>query len=599
MALAVGSLACGGLLAEDGSLVIAVRGGSVALPVVISEKPTATESEAARELRETVAAMTGVSLPVVTGTNATAGVFIRCDPSAGRGDDGFTLAVRDRSRLEVTGGVRGVLYGVYELLERFGSVDWFSADFTLIPPADRFAVPLTLDETQRPAFRHRSTSLLFKTEADDAYCSHRRFLMTSRDLPERYGGRAATRFSGWLGNCHTFKKLVPPDRYAKSHPEYYALVDGARMTSGAQLCLTNPDVVRIACDSVARQVRANPSIRYFGASQMDNQKRCQCERCAASDLKYGVRQADGKVAPRPAGTILAFVNAIADAVRAVRKDAVVETLSYQYSQQAPVGIVPRDNVMICLCSIACDFGTPMEKSPYPQDVRFCRDLGDWGRLTSNLFIWDYTVNFHGYLAPFLNFDSLQENIRLFRRHGATFVFEQGNSRGRLTWYGDLRRYLLSKLLWNPDADVAVLKDRFFRGCYGPAAELVRRDFDAFDAIPLGRSADREDVVTIYESLSKVRTAEALEASVKLWRAAGERVANDTPQRRKAVRDGLLCAEFARLMRYEADKRGSPSEMKALAAHLVSVCTATNSGVRFAESTKRNDKLMNLCRTLTN
>ena len=50
---------------------------------------------------------------------------------------------------------------------------------------------------------------------------------------------------------HNWAKLVPPDKYGPTHPEYFALVNGSREQDwnaydgqhGYQLCTTNPEVV--------------------------------------------------------------------------------------------------------------------------------------------------------------------------------------------------------------------------------------------------------------------------------------------------------------------------------------------------------------------
>lgn len=42
----------------------------------------------------------------------------------------------------------------------------------------------------------------------------------------------------WGPWVHTFAGLVPPDEHFETHPEWYAEVDGRRISNG-QLCLTN------------------------------------------------------------------------------------------------------------------------------------------------------------------------------------------------------------------------------------------------------------------------------------------------------------------------------------------------------------------------
>ncbi len=48
-----------------------------------------------------------------------------------------------------------------------------------------------------------------------------------------------------IDSGHTWERAVPPEKYFASHPEYFALINGTRLTpvtGNAQYCLSNPDV---------------------------------------------------------------------------------------------------------------------------------------------------------------------------------------------------------------------------------------------------------------------------------------------------------------------------------------------------------------------
>ena len=166
--------------------------------------------------------------------------------------------------------------------------------------------------------------------------------------------------------CHTFTYLVPLAKYYREHPEYYALVDGVRRDVSWQLCLTNPDVLRIATEKVLELLAADPTAKMVGVSHNDNQRNyCRCERCAAVDAEEESH----------AGTELRFVNAIADEVKKRHPGVLVQTLAYQYTRKPPKLTRPRDNVVITLCSIECDRLRPFG-SPKSADVNkaFVEDL---------------------------------------------------------------------------------------------------------------------------------------------------------------------------------------------------------------------------------
>ena len=53
---------------------------------------------------------------------------------------------------------------------------------------------------------------------------------------------------------------------------------------------------------------------------------------------------------------------------------------------------------------------------------FRKDIEDWGRISHQLYIWDYVTNFHGYLLPHPNYHVLAPNIRYFVDRGAVGIF---------------------------------------------------------------------------------------------------------------------------------------------------------------------------------
>ena len=103
---------------------------------------------------------------------------------------------------------------------------------------------------------------------------------------------------------HTFNALVSPELYFDEHPEYFSLINGKRMKGEYQLCLTNPDVLRIAVESVRSWIKANPDATIMSVSQNDVYFQCQCDNCRAVE-----EEEEAAIGP-----VLRFVNAVADAM---------------------------------------------------------------------------------------------------------------------------------------------------------------------------------------------------------------------------------------------------------------------------------------------
>ena len=458
---------------------------------------------AAEELRNFTERMTGVRLPIVTdeGPLPPKAIVLRKNAS---GDDAFRLVARPPHLYVEGSDVRGVLYGVYELLERYGGCRWYASWHTVVPARDSFSVPDDLDDAQAPAFLCRDVHWWDYFKGD--FAARNRVNGGSNRLQARHGGNT-WRFGGGLGNCHTFERLLPPEKYFDEHPEYFSMVNGVRLKERTQLCLTNPDVLRLVTSNVLARIRKDPGAKFYGVSQNDWHNYCECPACKAVDDEEGSH----------AGTVVRFVNAIAEAVEKEFPDKIIETLAYQYTRHAPKKTKLRHNVIPCLCSIECDFSRPLATSPCPDNVNFLKDVEDWNRQTDFLYVWDYVTDFRCYPHPFPNVYVLQENVKFFRDHGVKMLFEQGACQGRHAGFAELKGWLLAKWMWNPDLPAEPLIADFFAGYYGKAAPFVRAVFDEAhrrEAAYVGTDPTR--TLKIYENVAGAKCREVLDDDFVAW-----------------------------------------------------------------------------------
>jgi hypothetical protein len=98
-------------------------------------------------------------------------------------------------------------------------------------------------------------------------------------------------------------------------------------------------------------------------------------------------------------------------------------------------------------------------------------MKDWTRLTDNILVWDYVVQFRNYISPFPNLRVLQPNLEFFAKKGCQLMFQQGSGKS-LSEFVDLRSYLIAKLLWDPELDPEIIIKDFVYGYYGPAAPYI-------------------------------------------------------------------------------------------------------------------------------
>lgn len=99
-------------------------------------------------------------------------------------------------------------------------------------------------------------------------------------------------------------------------------------------------------------------------------------------------------------------------------------------------------------------------------------MDDWAKISRNILLWDYIVQFSNLYTPFPNFRTLQPNMQYFAGNHVTSVFSQGNPEpaGEMCY---LRAYVAAKLLWNPDCDLDAVIDDFLTGYYGKAGQYLK------------------------------------------------------------------------------------------------------------------------------
>ncbi len=86
---------------------------------------------------------------------------------------------------------------------------------------------------------------------------------------------------------HYHARAIPQEKYAKTHPEYFALIDGKRYFHKGngldgvrpQYCLSNPDVQRLIYEEALKRADSGYSVVEFG--QSDGFIGCECARCKA------------------------------------------------------------------------------------------------------------------------------------------------------------------------------------------------------------------------------------------------------------------------------------------------------------------------------
>jgi hypothetical protein len=322
--LAAAFTAASGAAAAGGETVPVVSSGKSDWRIVAISREPGTVPWAARELQGNLSRMTGCELPIVS-EGAPGPAFVlaaRSDlseadravlPSPAAGHDGYAVAIRTGrqgapARVIIAGdSERGVIYGVYDVLERAGC-RWCYPDQD---PGDPQEVPrketLALEAGERSVaspFRYRianGSAWLFEMDLAAARkqldwamkCRYNAMGWQSESKSALAAQYQRMQEAGLLdelerrkmllhGPGHCFDQFLRAEDHMVEHPEWFGLRDGKRVPQnffGAQFCWSSAEARARFTDGVEAFVKACPRLRILYMVPFDGGKCCECAEC--------------------------------------------------------------------------------------------------------------------------------------------------------------------------------------------------------------------------------------------------------------------------------------------------------------------------------
>ncbi len=525
-------------LTACGDELILVADGNAKCTITVPADPAPAVNTAARELQDHLRAVTGVTIPIIAETEAksdtpqialgptdafarrAADVDLKALPS-----DTIVMKRVGNSLLLAGRPPRGTLYAVYTFLEDHVGCRWWTSTESYIPKSDTLKVN-DLDVQHTPPLRYREA--FYQDTFQSPFAARLKLNGHHHRVPLEFGDHY--RFVGFV---HTFFPFLPPSKYFADHPDWYSEIDGKRSAERSQLCLTNQQMRQEMIKVALERLRADPGAGFISISQNDWHNQCQCVSCRAVEEEE----------QSPAGPLIHFVNAVAEAVEKEFPDVLVETLAYQYTRKPPKNVRPRRNVVVRLCSIECSFIQPLADGA--DNEAFRRDIEGWSRIAPQLFVWDYVTNFSSYIVPHPNLRVLAPNVRYFTENRVIGLFEQGDAQSNVGDFIRLRAWLLAHLMWDPSRDDKQLVREFLDGYYGAAAPHLMAYLDT-----LHNAGERSRVYLrcFMNDTSAYLSLDDLNQATRLFNQAEAAVA-DNPVLARRVRRERLPLDHVWLRRY--------------------------------------------------
>lgn len=483
------SLAAGSMVAGAVDL---VRDGRPAATIVLSPDATEGDRAVAQELVRCVHRASGATLPVATSGGASHTVIFVGQNSCpeqfraeikGLSVDGFLEKVLADGRVILAGqGNNGTAYAVSSFLERNLGVRWlWPGDLGEVIPSRKTVSAEPYVATERPAYVWRALGpegALWGLE--DKWEAERRLGVTAEHQAVQRQWEQRNRFGGThIFGGHAWGVMVPPSRYGKSNPEYYALVKGKRDSNpvkfdgkhGRQLCTSNPEVITIVADYVRKFLTEHPHYTGVNISPNDGRGHCECRNCR--QLDSGEMQVQGSdpetgkelLLPVITDRLMTFANKIAARIEREHPDKLLMLLAYNEYRSPPKNVRPHKNVII---QFTFDAATHWNLAAARKDYEA---VEGWTRHASRLGIYEYFARGSVPDLPRLVPEKIQDSVR--RLHGMGFRYYQ-------TQHGDgyalngFNYYLLGRLLWDPKVEWQEVLADYVSAGFGKAAPAIER-----------------------------------------------------------------------------------------------------------------------------
>lgn len=486
------------MAAEKGGVTL-LENGEVKVTVVYSEGASESLIAAADFMAATIDRMSGSSgvrtavkkggesgFSIYVGRAANSALIDLSDVK----DDGYKLEIKPEGIYIVGKTDDATRNGIYDFLETHLECMYVSPENTYVPIFP--TVKLALEEkTVNPTITWRKV-YQFESLLNGWY---ERLKMNGTVVKE--GENNMELYNEWGTWCHSSFEFVPPEKYFDEHPEYYAKFLGKRRyqfnvlgrTFPTHLCYTNEEVYQIAEAELVKRIEANPEVKFWDFSIMDTYfATCRCKECKKFNKEAGSEM----------GTLLAFLNRLADAIRDDYPDVYLSTLAYQRVKNPPKNMKCAPNLCINVCAFPGTQSYPYSTEGGIKASReFAERVVEWGKICDNILVWDYVVNFTHLKLPFPNFEFQKENLEFYLENNIRFVFHQG-SREPMDENAEMRTYLLSRQLWDKDVDLLALAKKYVAVVYGDAAGLVEEYMDTANAAMIESGAD----LSLYDSPKK-------------------------------------------------------------------------------------------------
>jgi len=266
---------------------------------------------------------------------------------------------------------------------------------------------------------------------------------------------------------HNLVNLLRPTKYAKTHPEYFAEVNGRRrlfskdVGSGWQPCMTNAEGIRVVAEEIIRQFDADPNRLSVSIGVNDGGNYCECKNCKPLWVEGPKKRG------QCARLFYTYANRIAEIVARKYPDRILGCLAYSSAGSPPDGLDLHPMVMpfVTLASEGC-----INDELWREHIK--AEIDQVARNSKSFGVYEYLHGAGMYIPSFFD-ERLAKTLKYAYSKGCRAIYLETGP----IWGMDVYKHALAmRILWNPKLDVKAWKAKFFKDFYGTAAPAMERYF---------------------------------------------------------------------------------------------------------------------------
>ena len=448
--------------------------------IVIPDQSDQVIRFAASELQSYLKRITGQELRIMESADKKKGesaihLFLEKDKALKW--DGYEIKTTLNDINLVSSEPRGLLYAVYTLLEESGCSFFYPGESEESVRQSTKIVFIPDTTIYNPILEHRGLAPygLQANSADrgrkliDWMAKNRlNYILVSENRPSDCDGPAHASIwkevsdellpelqkRGFVIEMseHCAPVFFPRSLY-NDHPDWFAMVNGERKLGlppySGQMCYSNKDAIEYYATAIAAYAAKHPEFHVIGTWPLDGGEYCECKQC------------------KDPQTVFKAVKYVAEKVRSVRPDMIVEHLAYKVQTWQPpdTGKIP-DNISVLWCpdmgemdTLACKWIEKVNKGGGLYQFEYY--MGDNYRTRSNVWLRpEYSVGvarhagemgFRGVISLFLPIQNW--------------------------WCTSFNNWFFARACWDPDLEVKLCIRKYCIDYYGNKAAATEKIFN--------------------------------------------------------------------------------------------------------------------------